>query len=596
MQSSTPDVEEVEGPLWTPVRRRRAVYAAAALLAVVLLVILPPYISISRYQRRVAAAISSALGRPVHFSSIQLHLLPLPGLTIKYLVVSELPEFGAEPVLVSDTVEARLRVSSLWRRRIEMSRISLEAPSINLVRQPDTGRWNLQGIVTQASQITSAPTAQAKAGDAPRFPYIEATDARLNIKNGDDKLPFSVKEAQFSLWLPEPAEWHLRFSGRPVRTDTDVSDVGLLKVEATLGRGPGLAAAPIDLQATWKSTPLGEAGKLTVGHDLGWRGDASGAATLKGTLAEAKLSGDLHLLALRRADFVPEHTAEINAHCEATTMGLLRSLHDVRCAVPTDEETSIFSAMDFLRKSSPSISDHDLPDAAAKPGVLLLRGDVPDVMNWRTATLHALLKDAQANYALAWLRLFSRRIPRNLSLGGTVDLAAWKENNGSAGDRWGGTLVCACTLPPSPAADVTAGTSANAASAPAAAAAANGPANRWNLVMTYGALGPAGAAPSGFVAVNAYRLTGDGSGRSEPLTSRSNGDDAVSGQLNLNGYTLTFASRPTAQQAAAWLPPLGDGMSGETSGGLTAQRKWGGPQTWTAAKPVKAEPRTHRRR
>ena len=248
MQSSTPAGYDDDAPLWTPVRRRRATYAAAALLVVILLIILPPYISVSRYQRRVAAAISGALGRPVHFSSIQLHLLPLPGLTIKYLVVSELPEFGAEPVMVSDTVEARLRISSLWRRRIEVSRISLESPSINLVRRPDTGRWNLQGIVTQASQITSAPTDQTKAGDAPRFPYIEATDARLNIKNGDTKMPFSVKEAQFSLWLPEPDEWHLRFSGRPVRTDTDVSDVGLLKVEAILGRGTSLQAAPIDLQ------------------------------------------------------------------------------------------------------------------------------------------------------------------------------------------------------------------------------------------------------------------------------------------------------------------------------------------------------------
>ena len=86
----------------------------------------------------------------------------------------------------------------------------------------------------QASQMNSAPTAQARAGDAPRFPYIEATDARINIKNGEDKLPFSVKEAEFALWLPEPDQWRLRMVGKPVRTDTDVNDVGLLRVEATL--------------------------------------------------------------------------------------------------------------------------------------------------------------------------------------------------------------------------------------------------------------------------------------------------------------------------------------------------------------------------
>ncbi|SEC11099.1 AsmA family protein [Terriglobus roseus] len=590
MQSSTPQVHDEDDPLWTPIRKRRATYAGAAVVVLLLLVILPPYISISRYQRRVAAAISGELGRPVHFSSIQMHLLPLPGLTIKYLVVSELPEFGSEPVMVSDTVEARLRISSLWRRRIEVSRISMEAPSINLVRRTDTGRWNLQGIVTQASQITSAPTAQTAAGDAPRFPYIEATDARFNIKNGDTKMPFSVKEAQFSLWLPEPDEWHLRFSGKPVRTDTDVSDVGLLKVEATLGKGTSLQAAPIELQASWKPTPLGEAGKLTFGHDMGWRGEASAEASLKGTLALAKLTGDLHLLSLRRADFVPEHTAEINAHCEANTNGLLGSLHEIKCAVPTDEETSIFSAMEFLRRTVPS--GHDLPDASAKPGVLLLRGDVPDVMHWQTVNLQASLKNAKANYALAWLRLFSKRIPRDAGLGGTLDLTAWKEDNGSSSDRWGGTLVCACTLPPPPAAksDTTAG------SETAPTSVTNQKANRWNLVLTYGALGAHGDTPAGAIAVNAYRPSPTDVG-TEPVVAKSYGDAAVSGQLSRNGYTLIYSTRATAEQAAALLPPLGDGMpTPDTGTALEVQRPWGGPQTWTAATPAKPEPRSRRRR
>lgn len=439
--------------------------------------------------------------------------------------------------------------------------------------------------MTQASQLSSAPTAQTKAGDTPRFPYIEATDARLNIKNGDTKMPFSVKEAQFSLWLPESDEWHLRFSGKPVRTNTDVSDVGLLKVEATLGRGSSMQAAPIDLQASWKATPLGEAGKLTVGHDLGWRGEASAEATLKGTLAQAKLSGDLHLLALRRADFVPEHTAEINAHCEATTNGLLRSLHEIKCAVPTDEETSIFSAMEFLRRTVPT--GHDLPDARVKPGVLLLRGDVPDVMNWETVNLQASLKNAQANYALAWLRLFSRRIPRDAGLGGTVDLTAWKEDNGPSGNRWGGTLVCACTLPPPPAAKSETG----------APTVTNQQANRWNLVLTYGALGAYGETPSGAVAVNVYRPSPTDAGESEPMVARSYGDEAVSGQLSLAGYTLIYSTRATAEQAAALLPPLGDGMPAPgTSTALEAQRLWGSPQTWIMAAPAKDEPRTRRRR
>ena len=222
-------------------------------------------------------------------------------------MVSENSEFGYEPVLRANSVEARLRVSSLWRRRIEVSRISLDSPSINLVRRHDSGRWNLQGILMQASQMNSAPTAQSRASDAPRFPYIEATDARINIKNGDSKLPFSVKEAEFALWLPEPDQWRLRMVGKPVRTDTDVNDVGLLRVEATLGRAADLENASIDLSANWRATPLGEAAKLTAGYDLGWRGEASASAALHGRLGAARLVTDLHLLGLHRADSGSHH-------------------------------------------------------------------------------------------------------------------------------------------------------------------------------------------------------------------------------------------------------------------------------------------------
>ena len=293
--------------LWTAAVHRRVTLASIAVLCIILLVVVPPYISLSRYQRGVASAISGALGRTVHFDSISLQLLPVPGLVIQNFTVNEVPAFGAEPVLRAATVTARLRFTSLWRRRIEVSRISLDAPSVNLVRRTDDGRWNLQSIVHQASQLNSAPTAQARSGQAPRFPYIEATGARINIKNGIDKLPFSIRETDFALWLPQPEEWHLRLSGRPVRTDTDVSDVGLLKVDAALGRAADLQRAPINITASWKRTPLGEATKLTAGNDLGWRGDASAELSLHGSVAEAKLITDLRLLALRRADFYPHH-------------------------------------------------------------------------------------------------------------------------------------------------------------------------------------------------------------------------------------------------------------------------------------------------
>jgi|GEM_PF-889532 len=627
-------------PLWTPKLRRRAGMVLIGILVVVLMVVLPPYISLSRYKSRVISAMSAALGRPVRFDRISLHLLPLPGLTIENFVVSEIPDFGAEPAMRANTVEARLRFGSLWRRRIEVSRISLDAPSINLVRNPRTGKWNLQGIVMQASQISSAPTAQQQASEAPRFPYIEATGARLNIKNGDVKLPFSLKEAEFSLWLPQPDKWQLRLQGKPWRTDTDVSDVGVVHLEATLGRGADLSSAPIDLDASWKPTPMGEAAKLFVGTDLGWRGDMSASATLKGSLEKARLNTDLHLLSLHNADFVPEHTAEVNAHCEASATGLLRSLHDVRCAVPTKNDTSFLDTISFLRAEPALLSAHDMPDAAARPGVLLVRGEIPDTFTWSTASLQASLKDASPNYALAWMRLFSHRIPRTLSLGGSLNLTAWKEDTGAERSRWGTTIVCTCILPESAAAisastesaatkavDATTSSDASAVKSSATqtvdasrnvknASTKTADDRHWNIVFTNVGSGDNAflldtvltltAYPThpGNVSSNPSELPGEhlvsaAHAASKPPTQFIPTGKAVTGTLDRNGYHITFPSFAVVQQAASILPPLGDNLPVDIVGTelLQTSRTWSGAPSWMQTPPspaTKTKLRRHR--
>jgi len=235
--------------------RRRLIVAAATLVVVLLALLLPPYINVSRYQRRVARNISAALGRPVHFDRISLDLLPVPGFTLEGFVVNEDPAFGSEPVLRANEVRANVRLRSLWTRHVEFSRIVLTDPSVNLVRSAD-GQWNVESLLLQASHAEAAPTSQSYAGPAPRFPYIEATGARLNLKLDQSKSPISLTEADFALWLPEPHQWHLRVEARPVRTDSSPANTGLLRVEGTLGSAKAaansLAEIPIDLHGEWK--------------------------------------------------------------------------------------------------------------------------------------------------------------------------------------------------------------------------------------------------------------------------------------------------------------------------------------------------------
>jgi len=123
-------------------RRRRIVAIAVAVLVLLLLALLPPYINVSRLQRRVARNISASLGRPVHFDNITLNLLPIPGFTLQNFVVDEDPGFGSEPILRASQVRANLRLRSLWSQHVEFSRIALTDPSVNLVRSAN-GQWNI---------------------------------------------------------------------------------------------------------------------------------------------------------------------------------------------------------------------------------------------------------------------------------------------------------------------------------------------------------------------------------------------------------------------------------------------------------------------
>src|SRR6185437_4090172 len=106
--------------------------AALALTVLVAVIVVPPLVGISRYKSRIARAMSNSLGRPVRLANVELRLLPRPGFVITDLTVDEDPSYGAEPVLHANTVTAAIRLLSLWRGRLEISRISVDEASLNL--------------------------------------------------------------------------------------------------------------------------------------------------------------------------------------------------------------------------------------------------------------------------------------------------------------------------------------------------------------------------------------------------------------------------------------------------------------------------------
>ena len=548
---------------------RRLLWVALAVLLVVLLVTLPPLINVNRYQRRVASAIAGSIGRPVRFDSIELHLLPLPGFTIHNFVVLENGAFGAEPAMRANTVEARIRFASLWRRRVEISRIRLQSPSVNLVRNA-AGFWNLQGVVSQAAQVRSAPTAQARAGDAPRFPYVEATDARINLKLGETKLPYSLTDAEFALWLPNPQEWHLRLAGRPMRTDTDASDVGTLRVEAILGRTAATTAQqPLKLQASWKPTPLGEASKLAVGNDAGWRGSVSAELHADGSPAMMRVTTDVHLRDLRRAEFVPPQAMDMDAHCAAQAIGIAHQLREIRCALPTAIHGSLLDDLPFFRTSAASIA----------PDVLTLKADMPNVADWHSAAATITLDQGSVAWALQWMRLFSTRMATATEAGGSFSLRLERDPL-SMGDGWTGRAVCACTLP------APAGSTAKQPTAWIVRAVHPEPldppmAPAAELIVVAGPNNSPAASPALLLAADRLLLPAPVTSTDSVLTS------------NAAETTVHYPNPQTARQLARVVPALQDDLPTTLVGPVVSTRRWGQPQTWSAASPA-PQPSTHR--
>jgi hypothetical protein len=316
-----------EERLW---KSLRIILAAAAIL--VLAFVVPPLISVSHFKTQITQLISQSLGRPVRLSSVQAHILPWPGFEISDLSVAEDPAYGAEPVLHANTVTASIRLLALFRGRLEIGKISVDEASLNLVRA-GPGRWNLDSIFrTAAAQTASTPGARHVAP----LPYLEATNSRINFKSGVEKLPFSLVNADLSLWQENPGEWRIRLRGQPARTDVSLylEETGVVRVEASMRRAAALSQMPLHLDIDWREAQLGQLARLITGSDPGWRGDLTGELHLDGTADAAQISTRLRATGVHRAEFTPASPLDFDARCGLVYHYAQRSIENLACDSP----------------------------------------------------------------------------------------------------------------------------------------------------------------------------------------------------------------------------------------------------------------------
>jgi hypothetical protein len=341
--------EEVEGGSR---KRYRLVLALAIIVALLAIVFVPPLLSIGRYKSRITQVISSSLGRNVRLSSLELRLLPRPGFVITDLTVEEDPAFGAEPVLHANTVVAAIRLLSLWRGRLEVSRLSVDEASLNLVRN-SAGHWNLDPFFRTAT----ARDADAAQGVAPPLPYLEATNSRINVKKGLEKLPFSLVNSDIAFWQENAGDWRVRLRCQPARTDVSLeqADTGIVRLEARLRHATDLNQMPIHLELDWREAQLGQLSRLIVGSDPGWRGDLTGEMQLDGTAESAQVKTRLTAAGVHRAEFAPAEALDFDANCSFVYHYRASAVEKLSCDSPLGDG-HIMLAGDLPANAQPKLS------------------------------------------------------------------------------------------------------------------------------------------------------------------------------------------------------------------------------------------------
>src|SRR5215469_193004 len=309
---------------------KQRVVGAAALVLLALFMLRP---GASRLKSRIILSLSAAVGHPADIGAVHIRLLPRPGFDLENLVVYEDSAFGAEPMLRASEVTADLRLTSLLRGRLEIARLDLAEPSLNLVHN-QSGEWNVETLLERTAHTPLAPTAKAKSEPRPGFPYIEATSARINFKQGQEKKPYALTNADFSLWQESENTWGVRLKAQPVRTDLNLNDTGQLLLSGTWQRATSLHDTPLQFRVEWSHAQLGQVSKLFTGNDQGWRGAILLDVKLTGTATDLQISSTASVDDFRRYDITAGRALRLRGSCDAAYNSVTQEFHEVNCNAP----------------------------------------------------------------------------------------------------------------------------------------------------------------------------------------------------------------------------------------------------------------------
>jgi len=264
---------------------------------VLVLGVIAPFISASRFRGAIQGALESSLGRKVEFERVSFTLFSGPGFTLEKVAISEDPRYGIEPFAYVPVVQARLRLDKILRGQVRFAGLSLESPSLNLVKNAD-GTWNVVTLMQRLSAPTRLPLNL--------FPSLEISDGRVDFKFGVRKATLYISESDLSIYPEQSGKLYMSFSGSPARTDR--AGIGFGHFRGSINWFLNAAdARSKQLEAEIQLDPsnLSELTTLVEGHDVGVHGTISSRLQVAGPLNDLRVGGELHLNDVHRWDLLP---------------------------------------------------------------------------------------------------------------------------------------------------------------------------------------------------------------------------------------------------------------------------------------------------
>ncbi|HXW56068.1 MAG TPA: AsmA-like C-terminal region-containing protein [Candidatus Cybelea sp.] len=320
-------------------------------------------------KRRVTARLETSFGRPVTVGGYSFSFWTGPTLEAYAITVGEDPRFGNEYFLRADSLIARVHWHSLLSGHLELGTISLEKPSLNLVRNAD-GDWNLAEWLPRPAAPSSAPGHASRPTPAPTFRKITVRGGRIDFKHADEKLPFALVDVTATLESAGGGRWRLDLVAVPARAAIVVQQPGVLHLVGDLG-GTSSRLRPASLELDGSNASISDVLRLSRGGDYGVRGslDVSLSARTEGDswlLAGKATLGRLHRWDLALRGDNPSVNIQASGVLDST--GSRIDLREARIEAPFSsarlEGALDWSSTDFrrseLRVTSEALSLADL--------------------------------------------------------------------------------------------------------------------------------------------------------------------------------------------------------------------------------------------